>query len=391
MCDDRYQDLTEKMTTISRRLFEQAMNPDMSVSEAVAYLRENAQIRTLGSVLMKYAGSQDEKAVRAQLVAGLMDNHPESKLDAVQRRMRDWFRNADRNVDKDTAIELAFILELDLETADAFIATLTDEGFHWRDPKELAYIFALTHGMKYPEARLLAQKAAAIAADKGVSANDTMTHVVRAEAETIDSEAELLDYIAEAAPNLGAMHQTAHHMFTSMMNVLSTPDTVGGRKDLDEEDKMTVQKILRVYMHRGKVPVNDQNLSVVEMALRKHWPTAQLLSQMKNQEIEVSRKALMLLFLATDGEPLCPEMDADEYDDDLWFDEEDEDDDDARFRSALVRMQTMLSDCGLRGLDARIPFDWMIIYCLCGTDSFEVDDQVKDFLKEMFGLDGDDE
>lgn len=414
MFDDQYEDFTEQMTTISRGLFEQAMNPDMSISEAVAYLKENARIRTLGSVLMKYAGTEDEKDIRAKLVAGLMENHPESKLDTIQRRVRDWLGNANRTVDKETAIELAFILELDLQTADAFIATLTDEGFHWRAPRELAYIFALTHDMKYPEARALADEAAAVAAKKDGPAVDTMTHVVRAEAENIQTKDELLAYIKEAAPRLGAMHKTAHHMFINMMDVLMLPETVVSPKDAEEEkrltvqdllkprdekknkdedeydDKITAQKILKVYMHRERVPVNNQNLSVVEMALRSNWPTAQLLSQMKKQQIEVSRKVLMLLFLATDGETLRPELDADEYDDDLWFDEEDEDDNDARFRSALVRMQTMLSDCGLRGIDARIPFDWMILYCLCGADAFEVDDQVHAFLYEMFGLEGQD-
>lgn len=415
MCDDQYQDFTEQMTTISRELFEQAINPDMSVSEAAAYLKENARIRTLGSVLMKYAGTEDEKAVRARLAEGLLANHPETKPDAVARRMRDWFRNADRNVDKETAIELAFILGLDMKTADAFIATLTDEGFHWRSPRELAYIYALTHDMKYPEAHALADEAAAIAAENAGPAVDTMTHVVRAEAENIQTKAELLAYIKEAAPRLGAMHKTAHHMFTGMMDVLMQPETVVSPKDADEEkrltvqdllknkkkgedkdddeydDKTTAQRILKMYMHREKVPVNDQNLSIVERALRSNWPTAQQLSQMKKKNIEVSRKVLMLLFLATDGEPLRPEMDDDEYDDDLWFDEEDEEDDDARFRSALVRMQTMLSDCGLRGIDARIPFDWMILYCLCGADSFEVDAQVHEFLYEMFGLEGEDD
>ena len=413
MCNDQYQDFTEQMTTISRQLFEQAINPDMSVSEAAAYLKENARIRTLGSVLMKYAGTEDEKAVRAKLAEGLLANHPESKVDAVARRLRDWFRNADRNVDKETAIELAFILGLDLKTADAFIATLTDEGFHWRSPRELAYIFALTHDMKYPEAHALADAAAAVAAENDGPAVDTMTHVVRAEAENIQTKDELLAYIKEAAPRLGAMHKTAHHMFTGMMEVLMLPETVVSPKDAEEEkrltvqdllkprdeknkdedeydDKITAQKILKVYMHREKVPVNNQNLSAVEMAVRSNWPTAQLLSQMKKQQIEVSRKVLMLLFLATDGETLRPETEADEYDDDLWFDDEDEEDDDARFRSALVRMQTMLSDCGLRGIDARIPFDWMILYCLCGADAFEVDDQVHAFLYEMFGQVGQD-
>lgn len=111
---------------------------------------------------------------------------------------------------------------------------------------------------------------------------------------------------------------------------------------------------------------------------------------MRSRAVEVSRKVLMLLFLATDGEPIRQDAADDVYDDDLWFDEEDEEDDDARFRSAFVRMETMLTDCGMRGIDLRVPFDWMILHCLCGADSLEIDGQVERFLETMFGLDGDD-
>ena len=40
-----------------------------------------------------------------------------------------------------------------MEEADAFVALISEEGLHWRDPDEIVYIYALMQGMDYTEAK----------------------------------------------------------------------------------------------------------------------------------------------------------------------------------------------------------------------------------------------
>ena len=387
-----YDAFTGSMTSISRSMFDQATMPTLSLTEAVSFLRDNARIRTLRDVLLRFSPEEDEAALKKLLVRGLSAHHPESSLESTQRRVRDWMSTAGRTVDKATAIELAFILQLPLEKADELVAMLTEEGFHWRDPAELAYIFALSRGMSYAEAAALHQEIASTISALPAAAPDesAMTGLIRSQISALTTREDLLAYVRSSRDKLGALHQTAYHMFTRMMSLLSapTPDEAAWDEGEMDDSRMSVREILQVYMHRDEVPLPsraDKKLTPAHRAILRNWPTEKELSLMKSRSMDVSRKTLMLLFLATDGDPLRPEMDEDEYDEDLWLDEEDEEDDQARFESTCIRLNRMLSQCGMRLLDPRIPFDWMILYCLCGSDSLETDAQIQSFLQALYG------
>ena len=55
------------------------------------------------------------------------------------------------------------------------------------------------------------------------------------------------------------------------------------------------------------------------------------------------------------------------------------------FNETYLRLSAMLSECGFAQLDPRVPFDWMILYCMCVSDTWEIDQKMKDFLQEAFG------
>ena len=85
------------------------------------------------------------------------------------------------------------------------------------------------------------------------------------------------------------------------------------------------------------------------------WPDEVTLSRMKNRKADVTRKVLMLLFLATD-------------------------DGDAAFRSTQLRMNQMLADCGFRKLDPRNAFDWLVLYCMRSSADTETMDGLNEQL-----------
>ena len=58
---------------------------------------------------------------------------------------------------------------------------------------------------------------------------------------------------------------------------------------------------------------------------------------------------------------------------------------DEAFEDLYIRLNDMLLLCGFAPLDPRSPFDWLILYCICVEDMFDVDIRMRGVFKEMFG------
>lgn len=115
--------------------------------------------------------------------------------------------------------------------------------------------------------------------------------------------------------------------------------------------------------------------TVIQEEVSRCWPDESTISKMKSRKTDVTRKVLILLFLATDSGPV---------------DEEDEDTESAlskeeRFERLYQSLNNMLLLCGFKPIDPRSPFDWLILYCICTGDMFDVDSRMRDIFKEMFG------
>ena len=94
---------------------------------------------------------------------------------------------------------------------------------------------------------------------------------------------------------------------------------------------------------------------------------------MKNRLTDVSRKVLILLFVAVDG-----------YEDTEYDDFEEEMSNEEQFEDMYQRLNNMLNSCGFAPLDSRIPFDWMILFCICSGKKDFIDARIERFLKEVF-------
>ena len=130
--------MNNRMTAVSEQLYNQAISNSLTIAEAVGFLEKESRIRTLREKLEKFSRGRD---LRTILVRGLMQNHPDAKKDAVERRVRGWLNNPkNQTLRKNDAIELCFILGLSVEEADAFVALISEEGLHWRDPDEIVFI-----------------------------------------------------------------------------------------------------------------------------------------------------------------------------------------------------------------------------------------------------------
>lgn len=385
-------DMANGMTAITRRMLIQAASGQMTVDEAVAFLEKEARPRTLREKLELYARGCDLKAA---LVSGLAGNHPDMSRDFFEKRVDGWLNNpAHRTLDKRDAIELCFILGLSLEDADSFVALVSEEGLHWRSPDELVYIFALKQGLDYAGARALEQELREYLLDISPSttpATDSFTPVIRAEVSSLGTREELKDYLRDAASRLGTYHNNAYRLFMDMLETLEHPvvDEAEERAAIFAPEKLTLQDIVREYFYEDSVlrahrkthdgedkrkplsPEQQQVLSVIQKNVSEGWPDEAVLAKMKSRDTDVTRKTLILLFLATDPGPE-EDMEAEPSREEL-------------FEELYQRLNDMLMQCGFMTLDPRSPFDWLVLYCICVEDVLDVDVHMRAVFQEMFG------
>lgn len=370
----------EAMTELTSMMYDRAIGVQ-SVEEAQKILRESGQFRTLGDILKSFSGCENPKPL---LVEGLMKNNPEANRESMNRKVSNWLNGKNSAISKEDAFILCQILRLPLDKADAFLKMVTGEGIHWRDPEEIIWGYAIFRGLDYAQTEALlrqfrAGKKQTIPAS--ASNPESFTSDVRRKLGPMlyASPEELLEHLFREENNLGSFHNTAYHLFKKYMELLET----AGKADKDSaEAKMTSREILEIYLFRQLVPVAKRSdkkerdaFSDVQRSIRMNWPSEATISKMKTRELDVTRKVLILLFLATDGS-------------ETEFQELDEDEDiltrDEIFQNIHTRLNRMLQACGFQLLDPRSPFDWMVLYCICVDDLWDVDTRLKDMLAATF-------
>lgn len=351
-------DFSEYMTAISYKAFDAATKPGASAQEAVAMLMDRVEIRKFDDILYQFVPESD---ARATLVEGLCVDDPSRNRTSIDKKVRGWLNGKYRPTAREDLLELCFVLRLNIADADAFLAMAGEEGLHWRDPRELVYAFALRHEMSYQQATALLKRVSPeIEPADGEAQPDSFTPLIHQEVAEINTEAELERYLVRTSKRLGSLHNSAYQQFMDFMQVLEKPQSYSG----SEEERYTTREIVEKYLDK-KLPSARQGKMLDEKhrGILADWPDEITLSRMKNRKIDVTRKVLMLLFLATDG----GETPAEDWPDEEWDEGEPEDqaaEADAAFRSSYIRMNQMLSGCGYRMLDPRNPFDWVALYCM---------------------------
>ena len=358
------------MTELSRVTIDKVLQGDLSAADAAFVLAHEIKLRTFREKLERFSGGRELKAL---LVGGLLKDHPEATRDSIERKVRGWLAGSYEPTKRQDILEICFILGLSVKDADALIAMVSGEGLHWRDPEEIVAIYALHHGMDYPAMQALKSR---LTKEDGreeaetTPEEDSFTPMVRKEVEALETEEELSDFLRRAQRRLGKLHNNAYQQFMAFMSLLESPEIM----DLMEPDaRYTTRQIVETYLDK-KLPALRRGaaLTAVQRDVRANWPDETSISRMKNREMDVSRKVLILLFLVTDGG---------EREDD---DELEEETPEEAFRSSYCRLDNMLEQCGYRTLDPRSAFDWAALYCLRVDDVLMADRQMQDFLSALF-------
>lgn len=370
----------EHREDLTQLMYRMATSQTLGLRQALDHLREDAYVRPVRETLAKYAkkSPDDTKALQTFLVEALLEQSPQGTVrESVERKVRMWMKDNMQSISKSGAIQVSFALGLSAEEANVFLQRACGEGFHSRDPEEIVFLHALKEGLSYPEALTLQaeMEAKGLLKREKSGEKDLLTKFVRQDLDALEGTAGLEDFLREYQGRLGSFHNTAFEMFKGYLDLLTDAEIDDG---LDAEKRLSVREVTDVYLHEKLIPriqraarkdpeAGTLVLSALQRDIQQNWPDETALSKMVNRKVDVSRKALILLFLATDGG---------------LEDEEGEE----IFEDSYSRMNGMLVNCGFAPLDPRCAFDWMVLYCMCvdAEDSLLIDGRIHRFLEEVF-------
>lgn len=428
----------DAMTVISSQKLERAKQVT-TVQEAVQELRENSDVRTVGDVLRAFSRCDDPKELlteglmlwnpeicRENLSRKVRNwlggkTHSLRKKDAfiLSRVLGLSLEETDSFLKMVTGEGIHWRDPQDIVWAYAAVQNLNAAGTN----RLLEKVGALG---KLPK-------------ENRDPAPESFTRVVYGKLEPVlyGTEEELLGFLMEHWQHLGTLHNTAFQQFDHYITTLERgfsdsdveadfrileakekerikreqasrektarteaekenrpylPDQPGfhltleyadGGEGLYRPDSMSTRDVLETYLYRRLVPVKENKkqapeaFSAIQRSIREGWPDEFSISKMKARQMDVSRKMLILLFLATDGADL-------EFAD--WDVEEEPLTQDQVFQDVTMRLELMLHSCGFPKLDPRSPFDWLVLYCLCAGDLWETDKRLENVLKVLFRM-----
>lgn len=362
-------------TFISQMAYEQAVLDTMSPEKAVDWILHAAVFRTLPEKLSKYyQGTQDE--LKQCLKQGFFLVHTDKKeQESIRKNINNWLTTVkgidDRAISRPYAIEICFILQLSLEDADEFMRSVAGMRLHYRNAEEFTAAYALKKRLSLTEYHLLAEELRAehLFDISDESNPDNFTPTMAAAVLELKTDEELRNYLRQNRANFSAAHNTAYARFSEMLAVLlneGTDATVG---------ELVEHNLYRRFLKKGA------KLESIAKSIRAGWPEESQLSRMRSRELPVTRKALILLFLASGGGlSIHPSAE----DQDYWDEDLEDEPGDADFETLRAQINALLVDCGFAPLDPRQPFDWMVLFGMATGDLFDLDERMEAVLKRLF-------
>lgn len=375
----------ENMTVLTADKYRLA-RAHLTLSEAERELRENMCPRTVREILAKTIGLDpaDKDTLSKLLKKKIKDLNLNLRENTINRDVNNWMDDDCTFISKENSIRLSFALGLGLSKAEDLIVLLCGEQLHWREPSDIVYGVALNIGMSCADAEAFYQRfnennlpgAEESDAEVHTKKSEIFTQLVKKDLLAISSPEELEAYLLSHWKMLGEYHNTAHATVSEFMGFLKAPyDGV--------DEKLSTAAIASECLYGKFIPraarEKDKHtlkekliLSALQKSLRMNWPNETLLNKMGTQKSDVTRKTLILLFMATDGADSAYGQSLDPPED--------------VYEDRQSRLENVLNECGFSPLDPRAPFDWIMLYCLCDRSrEQEIDiEALKRFVEAMF-------
>ena len=352
-------------TRISKNNLAQIVRRQMTPEEMIEFLKEGALFRKFSDVLLQVA---------ARLGRNLTQITGQDYAN-VSRRVRNWMAGKSLPQNREALFQICFALQLDEMSADYLIAAVDETGIHYRNPDELVYAFAFRTGKSYQEAQVLKEKMLEIYNAQNAEGSKRpddcslkYTRQIRDAFSQVSTEEELERFFLAYSQDFGMIHRTAYEKFIEFLgNLQDPPDVVAESLEKDRKNETySVERIVREYI-RMHVPntKKTRDFSYIQKVIKKNWPSESELAKMKGRKKDVSRKAMIILFLVTEDFELDEgDLTGEEEQKFALYYEDLMDSADERLEARLKQLDLFLGEYGMNWLDPGNPFDCLVLYAL---------------------------
>lgn len=341
---------------------------DDSPSRAIAFLNSRDSFRTFGEGLLAVMQKKDpQMTLRPEKVTSVLKSRcaatgvPITEI-ASPNTLSNWFSYGVRpkkgNVGRRPMFALSFALGLNAaETMELFRSVYLDRAFDYREPDEFIFYYCISKRRSWSDAMRLI----GVSRKQTVQYCDDTCHTValRGEADQIEDDAALLDYIRTHGHNFSINSVTAVAVFQRCLSnarktALSEID-VPGKEDVFKgkwvcgdavSNNLLYELITGAYVTGTtgtKTIFHNANLP---KEIRNRFPEAATFGK-REMGHEERRKGIVLLFSYTtwfrcQREGLACEYDFDDY---------------------MAQLDDLLNRCNYPTLYYGNPFDWLFLFC----------------------------
>ena len=354
---------TQMLTQISARQWDFVTQENLTAREAVAFLMTGMQLRSFRDILRQVCGRDD---LEKELAEGLCALNETAQPDSIRRKVRNWMNGKNIPTEREDVYQICFALELNQEQASRMLSLLTDMGIHYRDPRELVYAYCLRYKLGYPYACRLAEQFAN--RNRGEGHKEPVTQLLRQGFQEVKAEEDLFSFLLRHQSMMGSNNNTAYSYFCKMLNLLTG-------EELEGEEQYSMEYVAEEYL-RLNVPQEKKTgrYTDIQKIVKKYWPGPRSIKAMKSRGEDVTRKTLLLMYLVTGG---VWEQEYDELDEAYIQPRE-------FLETHCKRMNHMLRECGMRRIDPRNVFDYLVLYCLRPEDELFMSDRMAQLAAEIF-------
>ena len=361
--------LTDRAAVEYARISSGALTPEM----ASEYLRDGRiALRTFSESLQDLYPRSD---LGQRLTGFFRTYESDSSPEAASKKVRGWLDGKSRPNNREDIFKIGFALGLREGEVNHLLGQCFGYGIHYRDPQDAVYSWFLRNGKGYEEAHVFftALPPAERSGEYIDCPEDVhITFELRNALLSARSTAELREAYLENVWRFGVLHLRAYKYFEKYLGLLMHPDAAwddGAAEDYSLDAVM--KKYLTLHMPFGR---SRGGYSVTQKLLKRNWPNATSLKNIRAHREDVPRKLLLLLYVITEN---VVDGEYSELDEDYLSISE-------RLRQHWWVLNAILIDCGMPTLDPRNATDWLIMYALTADGDESMSERMSQVIDRLF-------
>ena len=346
-----------ELTQISAREYQLIASRQFSPHMAANYLKEEQlQLRKFHELLHEMYPGND---LMLRLILQFQEDIPEANPRSISKKIQNWLNGKSCPSKREDIFHIGFALQLTIPQVNTLLGYCTDYGIHYRESKDVVYSWFLRNQKTFSEAQTF------LASLPPIPVQEQLTYCTRGKNVTQElrdtflmahTEEDLRECYLANLPLMGHLHFRAYHHFQKYLDQLIRPASAwGGMKEPD----YSIEAVMAQYLTMNMPSIRSRSsFTVIQKLLKKNWPSATSLKNIRKRKEDVPRKLLLLLYVVTenvldgeyhetDEEYISPE---DKLEDHWWA------------------LNAILADCGMPPLDPRNATDWLILYSLAADD-----------------------